>query len=191
MVPQDRGRPQRTDAELLAAHIDGDRYAFAELFGRHQRRLRRLARRSSGCPEDADDALQDAMLSAHRSAPAFRYDAAVGSWLHRIVVNACRDRLRGSRRRCSSPLGDAVIPIPDRTAQVETAILVRRALASLPPDQRAAVIAVDMHGYSVVDAARRLGVAEGTIKSRCSRARGRLAGLLRQLGAVDQAGLAH
>lgn len=83
------GNGDRSDAELLAAHVAGDRYAFGELFGRHQRHLHRLARLTTRSPEDAEDALQDAMLSAHRGAGAFRHDAAVGSWLHRIVVNAC------------------------------------------------------------------------------------------------------
>lgn len=64
------------------------------------------------------------------------------------------------------------------TAQVETAIAVQRALMRLPVEQRAAVVAVDMQGYSIADTARMLGVAEGTVKSRCARARARLARLL-------------
>lgn len=85
---------ERSDAELLAAHVSGDRYAFEELFYRHHRQLYRIARITSRNPDDAADALQDAMLKAHRRAPAFRYDSAVSSWLYRIVVNACLDRLR-------------------------------------------------------------------------------------------------
>ncbi|HTQ17583.1 RNA polymerase sigma factor SigM [Mycobacterium sp.] len=172
----------RTDAELLAAHVAGDRYAFDELFHRHKRQLHRLAQLTSRSPEDAEDALQDAMLSAHRGAGAFRHDAAVRSWLHRIVVNACLDRLRRAKAHPTSPLQD-IYPVPDRTPQVETAILVHRALMRLPVEQRAAVVAVDMHGYSIADTARLLGVAEGTVKSRCSRARARLAELLGYLNA--------
>jgi RNA polymerase sigma-70 factor, ECF subfamily len=168
---------QRSDAELLAAHVAGDRYAFTELFRRHQRQLHRLARLTTRSFEDAEDALQDAMLSAHRGAGSFRHDAAVGSWLHRIVVNACLDRLRRAKARPTIPLED-VYPVADRTAQVETAVVVQRALMRLPLEQRAAVVAVDMQGYSVADTARLLGVAEGTIKSRCARARVRLAELL-------------
>jgi RNA polymerase sigma-70 factor, ECF subfamily len=168
---------ERSDAELLAAHVAGDRYAFGELFRRHQRQLHRLARLTTRTPEDADDALQDAMLSAHRGAGSFRHDAAVGSWLHRIVVNACLDRLRRAKAHRTVPLED-VYPVADRTAQVETAIVVERALARLPIGQRAAIVAVDMQGYSVADTARLLGVPEGTVKSRCARARARLAELL-------------
>lgn len=171
----------RSDAELLAAHVAGDRYAFGELFGRHQRQLHRLARMTTRTPQDAEDALQDAMLSAHRGARAFRYDSAVSSWLHRIVVNACLDRLRRTTAQRTVPLEDDDYPIADRSAQVDTAIMVQRALMRLPVEQRAAVVAVDMQGYSIADTARMLGVAEGTVKSRCARARVRLAELLGQL----------
>lgn len=168
---------ERSDAELLAAHVAGDRHAFAELFGRHHRQLHRLARLSSRNPEDAADALQDAMLSAHRSAGSFRHDAAVSSWLYRIVVNACLDRLRRAKSQPTAPLDDSY-PVADRTNQVETAILVQRALMRLPAEQRAAVVAVDMQGYSIADTAELLGVPEGTVKSRCARARARLAMML-------------
>jgi RNA polymerase sigma-70 factor, ECF subfamily len=170
-------REQRSDAELLAAHVAGDPYAFEELFYRHHRQLHRVALLSSRSAEDAEDALQDAMASAHRGAGSFRQDAAVSSWLHRIVVNACLDRLRRNKTHLTTALDD-VYPVADRTAQVETAIAVHRALMRLPVEQRAAVVAVDMHGYSVADTAAMLGVAEGTVKSRCARARARLAAIL-------------
>ncbi|HXB88021.1 RNA polymerase sigma factor SigM [Mycobacterium sp.] len=175
-VRQDR-LPELSDAELLAAHVAGDRYAFEQLFYRHHRQLHRLARLTSRSREDAEDALQDAMVSAHRSAGSFRHDAAVGSWLHRIVVNACLDRLRRNKTHPTTALDDDY-PVADRTAQVDTAIAVHRALMRLPVEQRAAVVAVDMHGYSVADTAAMLGVAEGTVKSRCARARARLAAIL-------------
>jgi RNA polymerase sigma-70 factor (ECF subfamily) len=168
---------QRSDAELLAAHVAGDPYAFEELFYRHHRQLHRVARLTSRSAEDAEDALQDAMASAHRGAGSFRQDAAVSSWLHRIVVNACLDRLRRNKTHLTIALDD-VYPVADRTAQVETAIAVHRALLRLPVEQRAAVVAVDMHGYSVADTAAMLWVAEGTVKSRCARARARLAAIL-------------
>lgn len=173
--------PGRSDADLLAAHAAGDRDAFAELFGRHRIRLYRLARGATPTAEDADDVLQEAMLSAHRGAATFRRDAAVGSWLHRIVVNACRDRLRRNASRPVAPLPEDGCPVPDHTVCVETALMIRQALLRLPAEQRAAVVAVDMHGYSVADAAMLLEVAEGTVKSRCSRARARLAVLLGHL----------
>jgi RNA polymerase sigma-70 factor, ECF subfamily len=169
------GGIDRTDAELLAAHVAGEQYAFEELFYRHHRQLYRLAQITSRNPEDAADALQDAMLSAHRSAPRFRHDSAVSSWLYRIVVNACLDRLRRNRTHPTAVLEDDVYHVGDPTPRLDTAIVVERALLRLPVEQRAAVVAVDMQGYSVAETARMLGVAEGTVKSRCSRARAKLA----------------
>jgi RNA polymerase sigma-70 factor, ECF subfamily len=165
----------RSDGELLAAHVAGDRYAFEELFHRHHRQLYRLAQISSRTPEDAADALQDAMLSAHRSAPRFRHDASVSSWLYRIVVNACLDRLRRNKSHLTTALEDDAYHLGDPTPRVDTALVVERALMRLPVEQRAAVVAVDMQGFSVAETARLLGVAEGTVKSRCSRARAKLA----------------
>ena len=165
----------RSDGELLAAHVAGDRYAFEELFHRHHRQLYRLAQISSRTPEDAADALQDAMLSAHRSAPRFRHDASVSSWLYRIVVNACLDRLRRNKSHLTTALEDDAYHVGDPTPRVDTALVVERALMRLPVEQRAAVVAVDMQGFSVAETAQLLGVAEGTVKSRCSRARAKLA----------------
>lgn len=177
------GGIDRSDADLLAAHVAGDRYAFEELFYRHHRQLYRLAHISSRNPEDAADALQDAMLKAHRSAPAFRHDSAVSSWLYRIVVNACLDRLRRHKTHPTAALDDAACQVGDPAPRVETAIVVERALMRLPVEQRAAVVAIDMQGYSVAETARMLGVAEGTVKSRCSRGRAKLAEALEYFNA--------
>lgn len=169
----------RTDGELLCAHLAGDRYAFEELFRRHRAQLYRSARRRSRTAEDAYDAVQDAMLSAHRAARSFRHDAPVSSWLNRIVVNACLDRLRRSAVRPTVALNaEECPPVADQTGQLETSLMVHQALSRLPAQQRAAVVAVDMHGYSVADAAALLDIAEGTVKSRCARGRARLAELL-------------
>ncbi|MBB2989031.1 RNA polymerase sigma-70 factor (ECF subfamily) [Mycolicibacterium iranicum] len=168
----------RTDAELLAAHVAGDRYAFEELFYRHHRQLYRLAHLTSRNPDDAADALQDAMLAAHRTAPSFRHDSAVSSWLYRIVVNACLDRLRRNKARACDELDADLCGTVDPTGRLDTAIVIERALQRLPVEQRAAVVAVDMQGFSVAETARMLGVAEGTVKSRCSRARAKLAASL-------------
>lgn len=175
-------RSTHSDADLLSAHAAGDRRAFEELFRRHHAQLYRVARRSSMTDQDADEAVQDAMLRAHRGAGSFRHDAAVGSWLHRIVVNACRDQLRRNAIRTTVVLSEEYLaPLPDPAARLDIALVVRQALLRLPAEQRAAVAAVDMHGYSVAEAAAVLGVAEGTVKSRCARGRSRLAVLLRCL----------
>ncbi|GGQ45643.1 RNA polymerase sigma factor SigM [Couchioplanes azureus] len=173
------------DAELLRAHVDGDPHAFTELVRRHRDRLWAVALRTIGDREEAADAVQDALLSAHRSAARFRGESAVTTWLHRIVVNACLDRMRRRQAHPTVPLPDGThtddggpgsrpepaAPAPDH----DTALVVRDALAALPPEQRAALVLVDVQGYAVVEAAEILGVAEGTIKSRCARGRARMA----------------
>lgn len=174
----------RTDEQLLAAHIAGDRFAFEELFHRYEAQLYRLARIITRCPDDARDALQEAMLSAHCNATGFRRDCTVKSWLHRILVNACLDRLRRYRARPTAPLDPYTARhAPDPIPRVDTAIVVEKALLRLPIDQRAAVVAVDMQGFSVAETAQLLGVPEGTIKSRCARGRAKLAAALKPLQA--------
>src|ERR1700754_4356043 len=106
---------KRSDSELLAAHVAGDRYAFEELFYRHHRQLYRLAMITSRNPDDAADALQDALLEAPRR------DAAVSSWLYRIVVNACLDRLRRNKTHPVTELVDDGCPVGDHAQRVDTA----------------------------------------------------------------------
>ena len=90
---------ERSDAELLRAHADGDRYAFEELVRRHRDRMWAVALRTLHDPEEAADALQEALISAYRAAGSFRAESAVTTWLHRIVVNACLDRVRRRQAR--------------------------------------------------------------------------------------------
>src|ERR1700685_3061050 len=93
-----------SDFELLRTHVAGGNEAFGELFRRHRDRLWAVALRTVCDPEEAADVLQDAMVSAFRRAADFRGDSAVTTWLHRIVVNACLDRLR---RRAARPVTSA------------------------------------------------------------------------------------
>jgi RNA polymerase sigma-70 factor (ECF subfamily) len=172
-----------SDAELLSRHVAGDRDAFGMLFGRHRDRLWAVAVRTLGDPEEAADAVQDAMIGAFQRAEGFRGDSAVTTWLHRIVVNAALDRMR---RRAAHPatacqdenaldaLAYAGRPAADPSGSTDTAIDVRTALQQLVPEQQAALVLLDMLSYPVADAARMLGVSEGTVKSRAVRARARL-----------------
>jgi RNA polymerase sigma-70 factor (ECF subfamily) len=173
-------RETRDDAALLRAHSAGDPYAFSEIVRRHRDRLWAVALRTLGDREEAADALQDALLSAYRAADRFRGDAAVTTWLHRIVVNACLDRIRRRQTRSTVPLPETDIA-PAHAPDRDTALVVHDALAQLPAEQRAALVLVDMQGYPVAEAAEIMGVAEGTIKSRCARGRARLALLLGHL----------
>src|SRR4051812_11743203 len=151
-----------SDADLLRSHIDGDNQAFAVLVRRHRDRLWAVALRTIGDREEAADAVQDALLSAHRNAAKFRGDSAVTTWLHRIVVNACLDRIRRRQAHPTVPLPDGRysddgLPAgPEPAAPAEdhdTALVVRAALAALPIEQRAALVLVDVQGYPVAEAA--------------------------------------
>jgi RNA polymerase sigma-70 factor, ECF subfamily len=173
------------DAELLAAHVAGDPDAFNTLAERHRDRLWSVALRTTGDPEEAADALQDALISAYRRAGQFRGESAVTTWLHRIVVNASLDRLRRLRPTVPLPEYDTVGDGRDDIGQRVTQLIVLNALAELPPDQRDAVLAVDLEGYSVEEAAAMLDCPPGTIKSRCSRGRAKLAERLASLRNPD------
>jgi RNA polymerase sigma-70 factor (ECF subfamily) len=179
---------EQADLDCLRRHLAGDREAFGELLARHRGRMWAVALRTTGNPEDAADALQDAALSAFRAAGAFRRDSAVGTWLYRITVNACLDRLRRAASRPtvhypdpeSSVWREATADPTDMAEQRELRLVLEQALADLPVEQRAAVVLVDVQGLPVEEAAKVLGVPAGTIKSRCARGRTRLAGLLRE-----------
>jgi RNA polymerase sigma-70 factor, ECF subfamily len=170
------GVPQAepSDAELLRRHVTGDAEAFGQLFLRHRDRLWAVALRTLGDADEAADALQDAMISAFRRAADFRGDSAVTTWLHRIVVNACLDRMR---RRAARPVAhdlDLLASAPSSDPDRDVSLDVLAALRTLVPEQRAALVMVDMLGYSVADTAEILGVSPGTVKSRCARGRARL-----------------
>jgi RNA polymerase sigma-70 factor (ECF subfamily) len=174
------------DRALLARHVAGDPDAFGELVHRHRDRLWAVALRTLRDPNEAADALQDALVSAFRRADSFRGDSAVTTWLHRIVVNACLDRARRQAVRRTDPLPEDDGPVPttprdgveaaaEQTARQDAVLA---ALRSLPIEQRAALVLVDMEGHSVDEAAQILDCAPGTVKSRCSRGRARLLPLL-------------
>ncbi|MFI8963258.1 RNA polymerase sigma factor SigM [Streptomyces sp. NPDC053493] len=181
---------ERSDQELLACHVAGDPDAFGELVRRHRDRLWAVALRTLGDREEAADAVQDALVSAFRAAHTFRGQSAVTTWLHRITVNACLDRARKTASRRTSPVDDTdrfeqlLEPHESAEAPAERQDLHRQllaALATLPTEQRAALVLVDMQGYPVAEAARILDVPTGTVKSRCARGRARLLPMLTHL----------
>lgn len=176
------------DRALLAAHVAGDPHAFDALLRRHRSRLWAVAVRTLGDPEEAADAVQDASISAYRGAAGYRGDARVTTWLHRIVVNACLDRARRRAVRPTVPLPEQAPADPrDLLAERETSVVVQQALAELPEEQRMALVLVDLSGCSVDEAADILQVPPGTVKSRCSRGRARLAVSLGHLRNPDAA----
>ncbi|MGW2021246.1 RNA polymerase sigma factor SigM [Streptomyces decoyicus] len=181
-----------TDADLLALHVKGDPDAFGEIVRRHRDRLWAVALRTLSDREEAADAVQDALVSAYRAAHTFRGQSAVTTWLHRITVNACLDRARKAASRRTSPVAETerleqlLEPEESAAAPAERQDLHREllsALRTLPEEQRAALVLVDMQGYPVAEAAAILDIPTGTVKSRCARGRARLLPLVTHLRA--------
>jgi RNA polymerase sigma-70 factor, ECF subfamily len=175
-----------SDEELLASHLRGDQRAFGQLVSRHERRVYGICLRMLGNREDAQDAAQEAFLSALRRASTFRQAAAFSTWLYRIAVNAATDQARRRGRARTVPLepDDAGVPAPardpaDHGDAVATAVTVQAALARIPEEFRAAVVLCDLLRLPYADAAAVLEVPVGTVKSRVYRGRLALADELR------------
>lgn len=180
----DRNLEQASDDTLLELFLDGNHDAFSVLMRRHEDRVFGLALRMTGDRGDALDATQDAFIHAFRRAPSFRGDAAFGTWLYRIAVNACHDVLR---RRARAPVPEQDLPEEAHAERDDersaTRMDVSAALALLQEDYRTAVVMHDLGGIPYEQIAHETGVGIGTVKSRISRGRRRLAALLEQTDA--------
>src|SRR5262245_35832846 len=151
----------RSDPDLVRMHAEGDKEALGVLCQRHHDRLMAAAARIAG--QDADDADQDGWLKAYLKADRFRGDSAVTTWLYRIVVNAALDIIRRSPRVAEAV--DEPWTDPEIT-HAESRIDLRRQWNRISRDHQATLLLVDMMDYPVAEAAKLLGVSEGTIKSR-------------------------
>ncbi|MEA2447786.1 MAG: polymerase sigma-70 factor, subfamily [Actinomycetota bacterium] len=171
---------ERSDEQLLTDFLGGRQEAFDELMRRHEPRIFALAFRMTGNRADALDATQDTFVAAFRQAHSFRKDAAFGTWLFRVGINACKDFLRKRNRHPlegADQLDNTAAP-GDVERTVTLRIDVVRALQSLPEEYREAVCMHDLGGIPYDEIARISGAPIGTIKSRISRGRRRLAELL-------------
>lgn len=180
--PRDSGEQALTDEELLQRAADGDQAAFSALVRRHEDRVFGIAIRITGDRADALDATQDTFVSVFRQAGTFRAEAAFTTWLYRVAVNACRDLLR-KRRRLPEPTEQLPERSDPRTGTEDTVGLrmdLARALAELQEDYREAVLMHDLGAIPYEEIAAITGAALGTVKSRISRGRRRLAELLEQ-----------
>lgn len=175
-------REESTDEDLLRQAASGDQSAFTTLVRRHEDRVFGIALRITGDRADALDATQDTFVSVFRQAGSFRAEAAFTTWLYRVAVNACRDLLR-RRRRLPEPTEE----LPERPRPgigteeiVGLRLDLAQALARLPDEYRDAVLMHDLGAIPYEEIAQITGVALGTVKSRISRGRRRLAELLEQ-----------
>ena len=178
------GRPLTAldDRELVAAHVAGHPGAFGEIARRHYGRLWRFAMTRVRNPDDADDVIQLAMERAMRSASTFRGDAAVTTWLHRIVANCAVDLMNSRRAHRTAEL-DHDVAAPDEGH--ELAMDAKAAVDDLPPSLRSAFELVALDGFTQTEAATMLGVPHGTVKTWVWRARARIAQSLYEPPATD------
>ena len=171
-----------SDVDLLGRAGRGDADAFATLMRRHEQRMFAMALRILGNRTDALDATQEAFISAFRRAQSFRGEAAVGTWLYRIGINACHDFLRKRKRWTAQDDVDEIESPASREGAVDDRVAARldlqEALAKLPDEYRDAVVMHDLGGIPYEEIAALTGVMIGTVKSRISRGRRKLAELL-------------
>jgi RNA polymerase sigma-70 factor (ECF subfamily) len=149
---------------------------------RHEDKIFGLALRMTGNRHDALDATQDAFISAFRNAKKFKGNAAFSTWLYRIAINACTDLLRRRQRQIPVEEVETGISMHGVEETVPLRLDLHQALAAIGSDHREAVLLHDVGGYPYEDIALLTGVELGTVKSRISRGRKKLAEILEQRG---------
>lgn len=177
---RDADLESQSDEMLVAAFVESnDTRALEILLNRHESRVFGISYRLLGNRADALDATQDVFLTVFRKARSFKHEAAFTTWLYRLTTNACHDL---GRKKARTPIPSETIPnLEDRSlSDAGTRVGVEQALASLGEDQKTAVVMRDLYGLSYDEIAAATGVAVGTVKSRISRARLTLSGLLRE-----------
>ncbi len=200
MPPDGLHAPDKDVSALVERAKSGDTDAFSEIVSCYERFVYNTACRvltASGMSvSDADDIAQDALIKAWRSLSSFRGDCSFSTWLFRVTVNTARDVIRSNARRPvvsltrhtddedEPEIWDVPVTsgddIPEEAAQRrETIEAVRRAVESLPDDQRQVIVLRDIHDLPYSEIAEILGAEVGTIKSRISRGRANLKKILK------------
>ena len=174
------------DRELVSAAQAGDRAAMDALLRRHYDRIFALCRRVTGSDADGADAAQEALIAIVRGLPRFDGRARFSTWVYRVATNVCLDELRRQRRRPVPGLGDAdeaaaadpIDDVPLLEDRVGDRIDIDAALATLPPDFRAAVVLRDVCQLDYAEISQVLGIPPGTVRSRITRGRAAAAAAL-------------
>ena len=172
------------DELLLRRAQDGDPEAFEQLVTPLEQLVWRVCWHYTGDREASEDCAQEAMIRIWRSLGSYRGDCALESWAYRIAANCCMDWLRKKKRDRSEsiePLKEAGFDPADPKAGTEEQVIaadeharLREGIAQLPEEQREALVMTQLEGVSYEEAADRLGVSEGTVKSRVNRAKSKL-----------------
>jgi RNA polymerase sigma-70 factor (ECF subfamily) len=168
-----------SDPILVVRAKAGDRLALETLCARHAPRVERLARRVLRDPEDARDAAQEALAKVCVRLPQFRGDAQFSTWLHRLVVNTCRDAAERRSSRVHEPLGEDLVAGPaDDPARAAGMSELRRelcgSLAEISAREAQVIVLKDAMGYSFEEIAEAAGMPVGTAKCHAHRGRARL-----------------
>ena len=174
--------------ELIKKAGRGDAYAFEQLMAAHENKMYAVALRMCGSREDAQDCLQEAMVRVYRALSGFKGQSSFSTWVYRITMNSCLDELRRRKSRMTSSL-DAMLengfmPSDDGDTPEQSSLrseqrrALERAIRELPEDMRAAIVLRDVQGLSYDEIAQALDANVGTIKSRISRGREKLRGVL-------------
>jgi RNA polymerase sigma-70 factor, ECF subfamily len=184
---------EQSEDQLIERGLKGDARALDALFARNTRSLYQAAFRVLGNPEDAEEALQEGLLSAYRNLPRFERRSQFSTWLTRIVINAALMRRRSKRSRPAVSLDDFVaegeLPLAERFADdgpnpeqlyagTELGDRMTKKLAEISPLLRTAFWLREIEGLSAEEAASVLGVSRNTLKARLWRARQELAARL-------------
>ncbi len=183
------------EVRLIESIRAGDDAAFSDVVRRFGGRMLAVARRFLHHEQDAQDAVQDAFLSAFKSIDQFQGQARLGTWLHRIVVNASLMKLRSQRRRPERAIEDLLpkfkedghrtdaatvwaVTFDTTVADHETREVVRRCIENLPESHRTVLLLRDIEERSTEETAELLGISPGAVKTRLHRARQALRTLL-------------
>jgi RNA polymerase sigma-70 factor, ECF subfamily len=165
-----------SDADLARRAALGERASLEILLARHLDQIHAICRRILGHPEDALDATQEALIAISRGITRFDGRSQFTTWMYRVATNAALDEARRRRRR---PLASEHLPerasVADPTAAVDARLDIDAALATLPPDFRAAVALRDLAGLDYAEIAAVLDIPIGTVRSRIARGRSTLA----------------
>ena len=180
------------EGELLRAARRGDSAAFETLMSAYERKIYGLCLRMMGNTHDGEDAAQEAMLRIWQKLGQCRDEAALSTWIYRVTASACTDALRKRSRQAAPSLeglreegfdaADPALTPEDVAQESERRRAMDEAIAAVPPEMRSVFLLRDVHGLSVEQTARALGVSQGTVKSRLSRAREKIARRLRESG---------
>jgi RNA polymerase sigma-70 factor (ECF subfamily) len=166
----------RPDEDLARRAAAGERAALEQLLARHLDQIHAVCRRVLGHPEDALDATQEALIAITRGIDRFDGRSRFTTWMYRVATNAALDEARRRRRRpiASEHLAD-ISTGADPTDAVDARLDIDAALATIPPDYRAAVALRDLVGLDYAEIASVLDVPIGTVRSRIARGRATLA----------------